>query len=85
VNTTAVAENLLSNAKVYLNGNNLIVNLNNNATPKVSVYNIYGAKVIEAKTTSALNTFDISSLKSGIYSVVLELNGVKSIKKIVKQ
>ncbi|MEO8149174.1 MAG: choice-of-anchor L domain-containing protein [Bacteroidia bacterium] len=85
VNTTSVAENLLDNANVYLNENNLYVNLNNNSTPKVSMYNINGAKVLEAQTSSSTNTFDISLLSTGVYSVVLELNGTTSVKKVVKQ
>jgi hypothetical protein len=85
VNTTGVAENLLSSSNVYLNGNYLYVKHNNNVTPKVSVYNINGAKVLESQTTSTNSTFDFSAFKPGVYSVVLELNGVTSVTKVVKQ
>lgn len=84
-NTTVVAENLLDNSNVFINGNTLTVNLNNNSKPKLCVYNITGAKVIDTQLSGATNNFDVSTLKSGVYSVVLELNGNTSIKKVVKQ
>lgn len=85
VNSTAVIENLLSNANVYMNNNNLHININNNTTPKVMVYNINGVKVFESIVSNAMQTFDVSSFKPGVYSVRLDLNGVSTVKKVVKQ
>ncbi len=73
-------EDTISTFKLYPNPTDGVVNLTI-TVKKVSVYNYYGRKVFETSNS----TFDISSLKSGVYFMEVETNKGRTIKRIVRR
>lgn len=51
---------------------------------KVTIYNIYGAKVFDGMLKEKINTVNLSGLKSGIYFVKYELSNIVNTKTIIK-
>lgn len=51
---------------------------------KLTIYNIYGAKVFDGMLKEKINTVNLSGLKNGIYFVKYELANVISTKTIIK-
>ncbi|WP_208746832.1 T9SS type A sorting domain-containing protein [Aquimarina algiphila] len=73
-------EDTISNFKLYPNPTDGIINVTI-PVQKISIFNYYGRKVFEASTS----TFDISSLRSGIYFMEVETGNGRTTRKIVRQ
>ncbi len=73
-------EDTIDDFKFYPNPTDGIINVTI-SVQKISIFNYYGRKVLEVSTP----TFDISSLRSGIYFMEVETVNGKTIRKIVRQ
>jgi len=82
-----VANNNGSMFSIYPNpaNNSLTLNLKNNQTSLVEVYNMLGAVVTSFNSSSLTNNIDISNLNAGIYTLKVSQNGQSTTQKFVKQ
>ncbi|MGB1295196.1 MAG: T9SS type A sorting domain-containing protein, partial [Flavobacteriales bacterium] len=76
---TDISESSLS---VYFNTNNSVLTIESEVVNQVSVFNINGQNVYNVNTKS--NQIDLSSLNSGIYVLILDIEGKPYTQKIVK-
>lgn len=83
--TTGIGENILANANLFVYDNILNINLPANLPTHCAIYSVDGKKINSQLLTSVNSTIDISALDKGIYSVVLDANGVTFRKKIAVQ
>lgn len=74
-------------ARVYPNpaSTSFTIEVKNNATCVVNVYDITGKTQITTSVSAAQNTIDISTLHSGIYFVSIESNGAKTVARLIVQ
>lgn len=79
---TAVGENILNNTQLFVYDNILHINLRGNLTPHYILYSVDGKKIADQTLTELNSSFDLSSLAKGIYSVVLDANGILYTQKI---
>ncbi len=79
-NITLEEEDTIANFKIYPNPSNGIINVTI-AVKKITIYNYYGRKVLETSNT----TFDISTLRSGMYFMEVDTGKDRTIKKIVRR
>lgn len=56
-----------------------------NIIDNVSIYSVFGQKVLNISPKSSLSKIDISSFKNGLYLVEIESNGKKLATKIIKR
>lgn len=84
INPSAVADNILDKTNVFFYDNNLHINLTSNALPHCTVYNINGSKVFDKQLSELNNTINMDRFATGVYSVVLQLDGNSVVKKVVK-
>lgn len=83
--TLNTPENELANIIISPNPTSEILNIRNISTPieKASLFSINGTLVKKYSTIE--NQINISEVPTGIYFLILELNGSSTIKRIVKQ
>ncbi|MBN2682704.1 MAG: T9SS type A sorting domain-containing protein [Bacteroidales bacterium] len=72
-----------SNVSVYPNPSNGIVNFQNVANAKISVYNTIGKLVAQLDRANETTTLDMSKMQAGTYIVKIEGNGTVITRKIV--
>ncbi|MBT3741789.1 MAG: endonuclease [Polaribacter sp.] len=83
--TASVADNLLSDIKIYpnpANGNIIYIKTTNNTD--VNIYNVLGKMVKSIEITAQKNNIDISNLSKGIYIVKMTVDNISMTKKLIK-
>ena len=83
--TASVADNLLSDIKIYpnpANGNTIYIKTTNNTD--VNIYNVLGKMVKSIEITAQKNNIDISNLSKGIYIVKMTVDNISLTKKLIK-
>jgi len=83
--TASVADNLLSDIKIYpnpANGNTIYIKTTNNTD--VNIYNVLGKMVKSIEITAQKNNIDISNLSKGIYIVKMTVDNISMTKKLIK-
>jgi len=88
--TTSAASDFLQNAfTVYPNPASDFITIQSNnvvtGTANISIVNLIGEVVLQTKLSSVSNTFNISSLASGVYMLRAEAGNASSTIKIIKK
>ncbi len=77
--------NSTTDIQIYPNPTTGIINITTTASAAtIEVYNVMGQNILNKVLTNGTNTFDISSLSNGVYSIQIMQNNTLSIGKIVK-
>lgn len=72
----------LPDIRIFPNPATLVLTIENAENAIVSVFNISGVAVAKMKCTDSQTRLDVSSLKSGLYLVSLEKNGLVTTRKV---
>ena len=84
VSATSVAENTLEKTSVYFSGDLLTIKSPSTIEMDIAIYNLSGAKIYESKKMNSGSNI-LLQMPAGIYSVVINSDGLTSVKKVVKQ